>query len=1274
MMKNSKLFLAMKSYINQISIVKTPAQLALLTCAAVTIPSQASDIEIYKTASANTQATLMLLLDVSGSMAINSVYEDYAFASDFCSGKLSDGRNRKMTENSGRGYTRDYCIIKTSELSNNSNWNIRNFGSQVGGGAWVKRNEDQGGCKYIAAQSEYHCYSRIARLQDALYDTLMGNPAKGVVPLADDKVLGLSTLGVYLDNSKIGIYPFVSSAGYFHRDTGAIRVPARRLDAIVNGKTQRQILVETMATFIAATNTPTARSYAETVAYLMGTTTISPTSSQRELFRRNSGAIYPCVSWNTTGECTSWRTSPVVIDYVPRDPIIKNSYYVYKGWYDDAATKLKPTLYTMNNGSGYDFSSSSTKSADGSHYISPSSLDASVNAECNGQGIYLLSDGAPTPRPGQNMMKLALGNNGSAFSCDETSDDWDCIYKLSDAILDPSKNPKKLKFKTAVVGFGSGYTDIPKYDKNKSKAENLAAITGNSDAAKAARWGVRGEGGWYPGSSSADVVNSINEFIESLNVDIPKSSVGSPTIPVDELNTVALLNKVYFSQFEPTPAQAYQLWAGNLKQYQTVDGAIRDKNSNLITDTRGALLSNTMDFWAKDTADQIGGALANLELGADANNQPKRKVLTNRTVSGADAGVELYQVKLDIVNSKDDARNFLATLLGYNISENILNANTTISVDDLKKSSELRQMGAVMHSSPLLVTNKGTVTVTGNDVTTKDREDYILFGTTQGLLHVVDAVTGKEKFAFVPNEIVRKQKQAFADKSITSGTTAKMFYGVDGAWTNYAEYVPADNSGAISDNTITTGKGYGNQQGKQYVYGGLRMGGRGYYALDLQDVNDPKIKFEIDPDSQKIYSETHKNGKTFKEIGFMAQSWSKPTITHVKWKGESRLVMFVGGGYDAGGPNGDGTFDANGNRTGYQGYENTDYNQTNKAGAGVYMFDANTGELLWWAGANATTSNTSTGVAHAESANMKYSVTSEIRAIDRDSDGFVDHLYFGDLGGQVWRVDINNKADMSVNINNFSKTPVRLLNANDGQYSPRFYKAPAFSVYVSPSGSYFGAISIGSGNESSPLSSPTDTRYKDDAIFNIYDKDVAKSTLYSLADDKLETKDITLSDSVTQNTKLLMPLPANDNQTEIAPYANAGGWYYRFSSTAKQALKVLTTPAVLDSDMYVTVYDKLKPGISGSCGSGVQGESIVNQFCMPYGNCQERFTNTSYTSKFVKDVNAGVGIVAPAIGSSNNTGSSRKLVGSNDNFTGNNSTTYSTTVGLIPQRWYQTSK
>ena len=58
--------------------------------------------------------------------------------------------------------------------------------------------------------------TRIARLKTAMDDLLNGNASKGITKLADDKIIGLSTLGSPTNT-----------------ESGAVLVPARRLNATV---------------------------------------------------------------------------------------------------------------------------------------------------------------------------------------------------------------------------------------------------------------------------------------------------------------------------------------------------------------------------------------------------------------------------------------------------------------------------------------------------------------------------------------------------------------------------------------------------------------------------------------------------------------------------------------------------------------------------------------------------------------------------------------------------------------------------------------------------------------------------------------------------------------------------------------------------------------------------------------------------------------------------------------------------------------------------------
>ena len=1076
--------------------------------------------------------------------------------------------------------------------------------------------------------------TRLSRVKTAMTDLLSGNVSKKIDKIGDDKIIGLSTLGAL----KWGRVNNSSSS------TGAIIVPARALGDKVDGeKTQRQILLEQVDKLTATTATPTGKSYLEGISYMLG----NYVSSASEKYSRPE----------------TW-------------------------------TKISNTSYQYN---------------------SPTSLTQTNEVQkCSGQGLYMLTDGEPNGGDAdQTSARTALGYN--SLTC---SGNWDCIQKSSLAFLDSTKNSKQLAFKTAVVGFGSSFNSIPSYDKNKTFAENIKPFVDSSGNKKsnlskqqeAAYWGIIGEGGWYSGNNSQDVVNSVNDFINSLSTTIPSVTTGSPTIPKDALNPAILQDDAYYQQFQPTPDKSYQLWTGNLKKYLvTTGGILKDKKGTAIVDADGKIVAN-YDYWAEETtssnqsADENtvgsdafalrGGAWSKLLLRTNPLNNPsngvvQRKVFTNRIytngsfVSKSD---ELRQVKptdlTDTNYKNDEYRGYLVRALGYNIDA----ATPPTSLDNLKTAVEFRQTGAVMHSQPILVTNKGKLEFNESTQTmgSTGREDYVLFGTTQGALHVVKAGTsgiaggGEEVFTFIPNEMLVKQKQAFEKPEVTSGGTNQLFYGIDGPWTAYTEYV-VDGSGYL-----TVGDGKGDQKGVQNVYGGLRMGGRSYYALDLKDIQNPKLKFHINPDSALAGT----------PLSYMGQSWSKPTIGFVNWAGKRTRVMFVGGGYD-------------------DGYESTSYDQTNKKGAGVYMFSAedtsiqdgnNTiaikaGELLWWSSANATTSiaSTKSGVVGINSPNMQYSVVSEIRSVDRDGDDLIDHVYFGDLGGQIFRTDFNNKEKT---IGSWAKAPILIFDEHKANgKSPRFYDMPAFSLYNN-NGSIFAVVSQGSGNRSAPLFA--DSSYDYDAIYNIYDKDVARTDLYNYDSVKnpLITKNIKVDNvsglRLINDDKRKDNTDGKGNILYNAP-ASAHGWYYKFTdcvtgygkcdSYKQQTEKVFGTPIALNNKLFVSTFDASKDGLAGDCGAGVKGASLMTTFCLPFGQCAAGdVTGTTHTM-------IGAGIHTVTVGNGNSSGNggstgggtggvSSKLSSASNyciatgsrvtiTVTGSSGSGEQTRMCLVPQRWYE---
>lgn len=930
--------------------------------------------------------------------------------------------------------------------------------------------------------------------------------------------------------------------------------------------------------------------------------------------------------------------------------------------------------------------------------------------QCSGYGIFTLTSGTPDSdvigsgttgdEGGRRQLNTILrtgtdsqlsgsgvdqcadgGSGGSATS----GNSWRCVNAAAIRLL-AGKAKISVPVKSVVVSYGStmtlGLPDLQPYDPKltsqttiNNDVQSISDTKVKEDKRYAAYAGLNGGGGYYSVQDPDSLSKTIKDFIADVGkVDIPYMTTGAPTIPQDPLNPVLVQSDAYFSQFKPTPNKTTtvgsRLWTGNMKKYLINNlGRLVGKNGDIVgaaevkenvTNDVGQLITGTHDYWAPAVSTdatiakgpetkwgselyaRMGGVKSQLPLtsvNADNVTVVDRKLLTNRKVNADGTVAEqttLTRIALDYA-ANDPKRS------------------------DIMKLLDLRQLGAVMHSSPLLLSNEGKITYNASTkkLESSGREDYVLFGTTQGLLHVVKADDytstnggGKEVFAFVPHEMIENQSAAFRTPEETTGGTAALFYGIDAPWTAYTEYVPkSDGTLTVGTGKVTTGTT--TLQGKQLVYGGLRMGGRSYYSLDLKNMSSPVLKFHINPDA----------ASTGTPLSYMGESWSKPKIAWVNWQGNRKLVMFAGGGYDAGGTTG---------KANNGGYESDIYDQTNGIGAGVYMFDALNGDLLWWASNNVsetTAATTNSGVIALKDANMKYSVVSEIKTADRNNDGLVDHLYFGDLGGQVFRIDLNNQATTS---GQFATRSTRILNMHaSGGKSPRFYAAPSFAIFEDDtSGNLFAAISIGSGNLSHPLAEYTSGR-ENDALYTIYDKDVTRSDLYA-ASITLNTQDAAVGASGTLAINELtmsnrFQQSAADLAALVAPYATSSGWYYQLSGgTKKQHEKIFYTPTVIDYDLYVSSYDASRLGLTGACGGGVQGVSKVQIFCMPFGQCSAADypsrTNTNYSDDH------GPGIQNHAIASGGD-GTTRLVGGA---IIGNNLTdTYATKVKLIAQRWYE---
>ncbi|WP_089605888.1 pilus assembly protein [Acinetobacter piscicola] len=1309
--------------LNQKNVLSAAVSMAMTLSICHSVSVQASDIEIYSNPTSG-KTTITMMLDTSGSMS-----EPVVGASACNLDKNASYTAGNEPSGTTPSYTRYYCAVDIPNSVSQRIYYYKRTGSS-GNRSWF-------GCGASGSTSQADCVTSISNPSpdDSFDNTSSSDPRyyyKNEKPKQKsyDRLTQLKDAIFTLMNSNqidsntvaIGVGQFSSQSGndnvYTSADgsSGKILVPAALLS-----DTQRSAIKAAVADLRGSGGTPTANAYAEVAAYILGTNTTANVTGMREEYVSYStdgwGRVLfaKCNSWSGFS-CNSYNTGAGVIT----GSVGWNTQQCSLGWSPSRICLVQSNTSTAASlgFSGFLKSINASKigsSATAVNYQTPLSTSST---QCNGQGIYFLTDGEPNSSPVPvPLMKAALGSNGSSFTIptvgvlpegSQANNSMSAVGEFAKALRNQkasptaaNRNPLGLEIKTAVVGFGSNFNVDRIADAEKLEADRIirrlnyinnngqrtneirdyynCSLIADVDAKNACNWGAKahpdlptsvggyGEGGFYSAQSTDDVVQSVVKFLDDVKPEFDPVATGSPTLPQDALNPLRIQPYGYYASFTPKPQDSTQLWVGNLNKYHIYNGQLYNeaKTLRLIKDD-GSLDSAAKGIWTD-------GMKGQLPLGLKANTElANRTIFTNREITGSSAPYtsqeanSLKKVNIEALFGtgssalfvNDPEKNYWLNLLGYNVGA----TETGITLAGLAGKSELRQVGAVMHSTPILLTQSGKITVSATGVLdTTDREDFLLFGSTQGLLHVVRARksatdvndAGKEVFAFAPNEMMQNQKNAFLSE--TSSTLGKnnLFYGIDAPWTAYTQYVSkadgtltVNDSGRTSDGSTNTDLAL---KGLQWVYGGLRMGGKSYYALNLSDLDNPSLKFHIDPANSKIYKSDSTVNVT--ALSYMGQSWSKPTLAYVKFGGEKKLVMFVGGGYDTG-------------------YENANYDQntTTGSGAGVYMFDADTGALLWWAGANATAEKGAEAFtdASANTINMKYSVASQINAIDRDNDGLVDHLYFGDLGGQAFRVDLNNNITAK---SSFATRVVRLFSQHaSGGTSPRFYEMPSFSIHDGSNG-YVAAVAFSSGNRSSPLVGASGTNQAGssvsalDGVYVVYDKDVAKANLYASSPaPTLVTQNVALA---SLNTNIATGVTLSDNN----------GWKYTYSNTAG-AYKGMNELYALDSMLYVNVYHRDGVGIGGTCGAGVKGDSYIYQFCLPTGKCP---FNTKLTD-VPNNVKIGAGILGTGLGQSfdNNPDNTGLIIKRPDNF--NCTATpnlpecqkFSTAAKLRQLRWYET--
>ena len=410
--------------------------------------------------------------------------------------------------------------------------------------------------------------------------------------------------------------------------SGQILVPAKELGAL--NSSQRTALKNALKDLAAYNGTPTAHAYAEAAAYLMGTNTLQSIYLNNAPFLfsyyyRGSLRYSQCNQWNNAGtDCISWTAaSSTNTSGLTAQKCSANGY-------DDGTcyNKTGIVLYS-NSDSGFTKSADDTKVADNTTYNSP--LPAVADRQsCDGQGVYILSDGAAnstTEARSSRLMVAALDTFGDNFSCagglaeayeGNNPGGWRCMGEFAKKIFDKTKNPTGVSIQTAFVGFGSEMNDLGYgYVENACRLSSRTQDDRTSDdqcsptapSYKTNKPGY-GNGGFFIAKESDEITNSVIQFIDNLGKNpISPLSTGAISVPVDALSPQSFQPYGYLRALEPKPGTQNITWTGNLKKYSIQGGALKS-GSNFVFQTTGLLNPSSQDIWNSSSLTDGDGVTA----------------------------------------------------------------------------------------------------------------------------------------------------------------------------------------------------------------------------------------------------------------------------------------------------------------------------------------------------------------------------------------------------------------------------------------------------------------------------------------------------------------------------------------------------------------------------------------------------------------------------------------------------------------------------------------
>ncbi len=614
---------------------------------------------------------------------------------------------------------------------------------------------------------------------------------------------------------------------------------------------------------------------------------------------------------------------------------------------------------------------------------------------------------------------------------------------------------------------------------------------------------VRGGGRAFEASNIANLTGTLQQIVSEILQ--TNASFTSPALSINAFNRSQTTNEFYVSLFKPSERLH---WAGNLKKYAIQNGEIVDASGQgAVNPATGFFRDGAQSLWsaAADGSDiTAGGAVSRQPAPAARRLYTYLAAANSRDLNSAGnqisaANALLTGNLLGLAAAAPTREQVIAWAQGFDAADSDGDGNTV---------EPMPFMGDPLHAKPVLLTY-------GGSVNNKDAQDAVVFSSTNdGFLHAIDGKTGRELWAFMPPELLGRMAGLYGNPTVAART-----YGLDGD-------IRLLRFDANQDGVLDASAG-----DRAILYFGMRRGGRHYYALDVTSRSNPRLLWTLGP----------------AELPGVGETWSQATLARVRVAGAAqngeKLVLIVGGGYDGAQENYAFVNDSSGHR--------------------LFMVDAISGALLWYAGGPG-----GAGAPDLALDQMRHSIPGRVTAIDIDGDQFADRLYAGDMGGRVWRFDVFNGSNRGSLVTGgvFAALGNGSNNTNALASNRRFYNAPDVALIQRRAAEPYYNIAIGSGYRGHPLEAQTRDRF-----YALRDRYPFAKRTQADYDNLAPISDAQLTD-------------VTDNITNTLVAQNAPGWKLELRLNGGWiGEKVLADAVTINGAILFTTYQPERPAAADPC-------------------------------------------------------------------------------------------